>query len=46
MSSIFDDVVDLFDPFSSSDIQEILFIVIALFVGYLFLEKGIDKILS
>jgi hypothetical protein len=46
MSSIFDDFWGLVDPFSSADIQEILFIVVALLVGYLFLDESIKKLFS
>jgi hypothetical protein len=46
MSDIFDTVFGFLDPFSSSDWEELLLVLVAILAGYLFLEKGIDKILD
>jgi ABC-type lipopolysaccharide export system ATPase subunit len=44
--SVFDDLWGFIDPFSSSDIEEIFAVLIAILIGYLVLEKGVDNLLS
>ena len=43
--SFFDDITSFIDPFSAQDWEEIFLVGVAVLAGYIFLEKGIDKLI-
>jgi hypothetical protein len=43
--SVFDDIWGFIDPFSSTDVEEIIVVLVLILVGWIALEKGIDNLI-